>query len=289
MNARGRAAGLRSTGFRRGGFVLLVLAPLMAAPDSVRGEVAGVHATRLGAAKCTRAAFRVVVDVGHTAQQPGAISARGVGEFDFNLWLAKRIEAALKEKGFTKTVLLVRTGPNRAELPDRVAAANALRGDLLLSIHHDSVPTLLIETWEYEGAEGRFSDRFKGHSIFISGENVQYQRSLAFARLLGRQMKARGLAYTSHYTDKIMGNRRRALVDKETGVYRFDQLIVLMGTRMPAALLEAGSIVNRDEELAMQSPERQALIAAAVTEAVEGFCASARSRLPSGAGRIWRL
>jgi N-acetylmuramoyl-L-alanine amidase len=74
-----------------------------------------------------------------------------------------------------------------------------------------------------------------------------------------------------------MGARRRQLVDREAGVYRFDRLAVLIGTKMPAVLLEAGSIINRDEELLMESPERQAQVAVAVTEAVEQFCASRKS------------
>ena len=41
---------------------------------------------------------------------------------------------------------------------------------------------------------------------------------------------------------------------------------------MPAALLEAGSIINRDEELAMETPARQGLIAASVVDAVDTFC-----------------
>ena len=65
-----------------------------------------------------------------------------------------------------------------------------------------------------------------------------------------------------------MRNRRRELVDAETGVYRYDQLVVLRKTQMPAVLLEAGSIINRDEELLLATPEHQALISAAVTEAV---------------------
>jgi len=40
---------------------------------------------------------------------------------------------------------------------------------------------------------------------------------------------------------------------------------------MPAVLLEAGSIVNRDEELLLATPEYQSLISAAVTDAVEIF------------------
>jgi hypothetical protein len=70
------------------------------------------------------------------------------------------------------------------------------------------------------------------------------------------------------------------LVDANVGVYRYDQLIVLKSTRMPAVLLEAGSIINRDEELVMNSPERQSLIGAAVTDAVDGFCAIRRPRNP---------
>jgi N-acetylmuramoyl-L-alanine amidase. len=46
-----------------------------------------------------------------------------------------------------------------------------------------------------------------------------------------------------------MGSRRRLLVDPEAGVYRYDQLIVLRQTHVPAVLLEAGSIINRNEEL----------------------------------------
>jgi N-acetylmuramoyl-L-alanine amidase len=50
--------------------------------------------------------------------------------------------------------------------------------------------------------------------------------------------------------------------------------MVLRSTRMPAVLLEGGSIVNRADELIVGSPERRALIAAAVVDAVEGFCAT---------------
>ena len=41
---------------------------------------------------------------------------------------------------------------------------------------------------------------------------------------------------------------------------------------MPAVLLEAGSIINREEELVMTSSQRQQLISAAVVDAVDSFC-----------------
>jgi len=227
---------------------------------------------RRDAGDCKRAQFRVILDVGHTAEVPGAKSARGAMEYDFNLRLAKEVNQKLVDAGFDRTVLMITAGPARASLFRRVALANRFPADLFLSIHHDSVPNRFMQDWEYDGKPRHFSDRFKGHSIFISNENGERRASLQFGRLLGLRLKEHGLTYTPHYTEPFMGSRQRELVDPEAGVYRYDQLIVLRMTRMPAVLLEAGSIINRDEELDMASPEREAVIADAVTEAVTAFC-----------------
>jgi N-acetylmuramoyl-L-alanine amidase len=130
----------------------------------------------------------------------------------------------------------------------------------------------MLEKWTYDGVEHTYNDRFPGHSIFISNDNPQSGRSLEFASLLGAQLKSRGLKYTPHYTERFMGHRRREIVDAANGVYRYDQLIVLRSTHMPAVLLEAGSIINRKEELELAKPERVALVADAALDAVESYC-----------------
>jgi N-acetylmuramoyl-L-alanine amidase len=93
-------------------------------------------------------------------------------------------------------------------------------------------------------------------------------------------LKARGLQYTPHYTESFMGRWQRTLLDADDGVYRYDTLFVLKKPQMPAVLLEAGSIANRDEELVMASPERQQLISTAVVDAVDSFCV-AQSHKPA--------
>jgi N-acetylmuramoyl-L-alanine amidase len=221
-----------------------------------------------------------VLDVGHTAQSPGAKSARGADEYDFNLRLAKQVDQALRDAGFAKTVLMVTEGPGVRSMYVRVARANELGADLLLSIHHDSVPNSFLEKWDYGGKPETFSDRFKGHSIFVSDDNADPKDSLLFGSMLGQQLKTRGLQYTPHYTESLMGRWRRTLLDADAGVYRYDTLFVLKKTNMPAALLEAGSIANRDEELLLATPERQQLISAAVVDAVDSFCA-AQSHKPA--------
>jgi N-acetylmuramoyl-L-alanine amidase len=260
---------------RHTGITIAVLALLLAAAGrhQARAEEPAPSATQQPDS-CQRAKFRVVLDVGHTLKVPGALSARGMTEYAFNLQLAQDTKQALLDAGFAETVLLITaTAPWRG-LFERAARANAMHADLFLAIHHDSVPDNLMQKWEYEGQQYEYNDDYPGYALFISNDNADRAGSLAFGHDLGKELQARGLHYTPHYTLALMGHRRRELVDKEAGVYRYDQLIVLRAARMPAVLLEAGSIVNRQEELELGTPERRSRTSAAIVAAVEDFCAA---------------
>jgi len=265
------------TASRQATLALYAVASIMllaAGRHPARAQAQAPVAAKPAEANCQRAAFRVVVDVGHTIDVPGAISARGVPEYAFNLALGQDVDHALVDAGFDKTVLLITaTAPWRG-LVERAARANSMRADLFIAIHHDSVPDDLLQTWEYEGNEQKYSDDYPGYALFISNDNADPPGSLMFGSLLGKELQARGLHYTPHYTLALMGHRRRELVDAQAGVYRYDQLIVLRQTRMPAVLLEAGSIVNRQEEVELATAERRALTSAAIVGAVEKFCAA---------------
>jgi N-acetylmuramoyl-L-alanine amidase len=229
-------------------------------------------AFKAGPSICLPAKFRILLDVGHTAESEGATSARNVPEFSFNLRLAQQIAEKLKTEGFAEAKLLVTEGKAKPSLFKRVAVANNWNADLFLSIHHDSVPDKLLEDWEFEGQKRHYSDRFSGYSVFVSHNNPEFKTSFAFAELIGKEMKARGLQYAQQYTMAVMGHYQHPLLDKDTGVYAYDELVVLRKTQMPAVLLEAGSIINRDEELKMDSPERRDAISGAVVAAVKNFC-----------------
>jgi N-acetylmuramoyl-L-alanine amidase len=223
---------------------------------------------------CVPSAFRVMLDVGHTAAVPGALSARGVTEYSFNMQLTDAIKQALVDAGFDQTIKLITATPPGRGLFERAIRANAAHADLFIAIHHDAVPDALAETWEYEGKKQQYSDRFSGYSIFVSNDNGDRDGSRAFGHLLGQELQKQGLHYTPHYTLPIMKRFRHDLIDAEAGVYRYDHLVVLRATRMPAVLLEAGSIVNRQEELELGTPERRLAVAKAVTAAVTDFCAT---------------
>ncbi len=259
---------------RYAGLTLLpVLVTLLAGENSpARSE----ELTAIAAQKqaCQPTAFRVAVDIGHTVAVPGAISARGATEYSFNLRLGEAIRQALLKAGFDKTELLITEAAPPLGLLERAVRANKMHADLFLSIHHDSVPDNLLQSWNYDGQEYHYNDNYPGYALFVSHDNPDHARSLMFGHMLGEALQARGLGYTPHYILPLMRHRRRELVDEAAGVYRYDQLVVLRLTHMPAVLLEAGSIVNRREELALATPERVASESAAVVAAVEDFCAA---------------
>src|SRR5271167_4754648 len=102
-----------------------------AAWQPVRAEdTATQHASN--GATCARSTFRVLIDVGHTATSPGADSARGVPEYEFNLKLADVIAQSLHEAGFDKTVRLITSGTRLISLFRRAASADHLHADLFL-------------------------------------------------------------------------------------------------------------------------------------------------------------
>ena len=209
-------------------------------------------------------AATVAIDVGHFIEEPGATSARGRPEFEFNRELAVEIQTAARSDGL-KTVLIGYDG-FMSQLTGRTAGAAGT--DFFLAVHHDSVQPYLIRTWEYDSVERRFNDDHAGFSLFISRKNPALKKSLACASAIGTALRGAGFVPSLYHADPIPGENK-PFADKANGVHYYDNLIVLKTARSPAVLLEAGVIVNRDEELRMRSQEVQKRMASAVAQGLE--------------------
>ena len=210
----------------------------------------------------------IAIDVGHTAANGGATSARGRKEFYFNLDLARLLQSAFLEHGFENAFLINEDGAD-ISLAARTAAAREKNADFFISIHHDSLQPQYLSSWEYQGEQHLYSDRFQGHSIFYSEENSEPRISFLIARLLGRELRKSGFRPTLHHAEPIEGENRE-LVDRENGVYRFDELVVLKTAESPAILLECGVILNRDEEILLRNPVYQRSLVLAIVRAFRG-------------------
>ena len=209
-------------------------------------------------------AATVAIDVGHFIEEPGATSARGRPELDFNRDLAAEIEAVARSRGLT--TMLVGYDGFMSQLTRRTAAA--VGTDFFLSVHHDSVQPYLIETWEYDSVGRWFSDLHSGFSLFVSRKNPALKRSLACASAIGAALRGAGFSPSLYHAEAIPGENK-PFADKANGVHYYDNLIVLKTARTPAVLLEAGVILNRDEELRMRSEEVRRRIAGAVAQGLE--------------------
>ena len=212
---------------------------------------------------------RVALDIGHSIKQPGAYSARGVGEYYFNKTIAEALVRSLKKSGEVDALIINPDGKS-ISLVERTRQAATKHATLFLSIHHDSVQRRYVKEWSVGGKTQLYSDNFSGFSVFVSRKNRKFAQSLQFARLLGEAMLARGFSPTLHHAERIPGEGRN-LVDKDLGLYQFDDLIVLKTAAMPALLLECGVIINRTEEVLLKKPEIQQRIVDAAAEAIIKF------------------
>ena len=196
----------------------------------------------------------VAVDVGHYAAEPGVISASGVPEFEYNLALALEVKADLEKKNLK--VRLIGERGDYAVLHHRTRDAQG--ADLFVSIHHDSVKEELLPQ----------ADRFSGFSLFISKLNAKVEKSLACASAIGAQLRAAGFTPSRYHADPVTG-APRPFADEANGVHWYDNLAVGRTATMPSVLVEAGVIVNREEDQRMRDPKVRSRIAAGVAQGVQ--------------------
>ena len=206
----------------------------------------------------------IALDVGHFNEEPGATSARGRQELEFNRELAADLAAALQAFGHTTRTIGADGGMR--ELWRRPQAANG--ADFFISVHHDSTQARFQSAWTFEGSEQRYSDRFAGFSLFVSRESRMWQPALKCASAIGASLVRAGFTPSLYHADPVVGENR-PFADKANGVHFFDHLAVLRRAAMPAVLFEAGVIVNRDEELRLRDRAVQKRIAASVAGGID--------------------
>ncbi len=235
-------------------------------------------AVPVGVPTCDRAAFAVALDVGHGPEAPGATSARGRSEYAFNQDLADQLLATLWRVGFTGSFTLDGGGAPLS-LSERPARAAQRGASVLLSLHHDSVQPHYLATWRHPGGEGQHADQFSGFSLWVSLANPRGEDNRALARALGEHLLAAGHRPTLHHAEDIPGERRE-VIDPDLGLYNRDTLAVLRLSTLPTVLVEAGVIVNREEELRLSDRAWRRAFAGTLVEGLDAYCLSSLAPRP---------
>ena len=208
-------------------------------------------------------AAEVAVDVGHFLGKPGVISASGVPEFEYNKALAEKVRESLEAAGMR--VRMIGEKGDFAALDARPRAA--IGADLFVSIHHDSVQERYLPV----------AHEFAGFSLFVSRRSPYVARSLACASAIGAALRQAGFTPSRYHADPLRGEGR-PFADEANGVHYFDNLAVARTAVLPALLLEAGVIVNRQEEALLGEPAVRERIARAVASGVQACLAASAAR-----------
>lgn len=182
------------------------------------------------------------------------ISASGRPEFEYNRDLALELRAALLVRGFE--VRLIGERGDYVELQRRTRDARG--ADLFVSIHHDSVKERLLPQ----------AERFAGFSLFVSRENPLLGKAQACASAIGAELRAAGFSPSRYHADPVLGEGR-PFADEANGVHYYDHLAVSRAAAMPALLVEAGVIVNREEDARMRDLQIRRTIADAIAQGVK--------------------
>ncbi len=194
----------------------------------------------------------MAVDVGHFNGEPGVISASGIPEFEFNLKLALETKKELEARGLA--VRMIGDKGNLVFLNHRTRAAAG--ADLFVSIHHDSMREQVLTTKR---------DELAGFSLFVSRHNPRLEKSLACASAIGAELRAAGFTPSRYHADPVIGENR-PFADERNGVHFYDNLGVGKTASMPSVLVEAGVIVNRQEEKRMLDPQVRARLARSIAQ-----------------------
>ena len=211
----------------------------------------------------------LVLDPGHSPLQPGALGAQGLYEVSYNDRMTAKVASALKSAGFE--VVLTRTPLQEISLEGRSQVANSASADLFLTLHHDSTQLKYLEKFKVGKLDAyRTTTPISGYSLFVSQLNPRFAQSLRFAKLLAGELHALGRPPALHHAEPVAGENRE-LLDSRLGIYRYDQLLVLRKTDIPAVLLEVGVIPDQKDEAYVSDESNQIKITTAIVTAIQRY------------------
>jgi N-acetylmuramoyl-L-alanine amidase len=214
---------------------------------------------------CIKKPLKIAIDIGHSAENYGALSAYGVTEYEFNKKIAHVLHNKLIALGYDAIII-----DSNLELSLRTHfIAVTKRVDLLISLHHDSVQAKYLKSWNYQGKELKYSDDFSGFSIFVSKANDKLEESLLFASLLSDNLININLTPSLHHAEDIEGENK-FLIDDKRGIYYYNELLILKSD-IPSVLLECGIIVNRNDEKILNSDKFRQKTTDAIIDAIQKY------------------
>ncbi|MBE9529079.1 MAG: N-acetylmuramoyl-L-alanine amidase [Proteobacteria bacterium] len=211
----------------------------------------------------------IVIDPGHGGRDPGATGRRGLKEKDVTLKIAKMLRDSLKKRTKAR-VVMTRTRDVYVPLEERTAIANREEADLFISIHVNASrkrKATGIESYILNVSEDAESKRLaaRENSTTIS-ELSDLEFILSDLVSKAKTNDSVVLANIVH-TSLIKTVKKKYRGIKSNGVKQAP-FYVLVGTRMPAVLMELSFISNARDEKRLKSSKYLATLVQGISDGV---------------------
>lgn len=207
--------------------------------------------------------LRIMLDPGHGGADEGTQSSTGLREKDVALTVALLTARELRERGHV--VYLTREGDHYLSLKERVRRANEAEVDLFVSLHCNSGRRLAAQGVETYVLSQKASDPEAQELALLENREEEGGTLDDLLAALNRTYRENvSLALAQRFHETLV----RALKSEDRGVRRAP-FYVLMGTKMPAFLVEMGFLSSPLEAQKLGDPAYQKFLARSLAEALD--------------------
>lgn len=212
----------------------------------------------------------IVIDAGHGGE-PGTTAESGIAEKEITLDIALRLRRLLKNAPFR--VLLTREIDRPMSLEKRVSFANDNKADLFLSIHANWMEPHTIralETYYVGPTDDPAALKLISRENKDSGYSLSdYKKILDKIYVDARRGESRALARTVQ--NQLFKNLKAANPELEDRGVKTAPFVVLIGTQMPAILIEVACLSNEDEAELLTKEDYRENIAVAIARGIRSY------------------
>jgi N-acetylmuramoyl-L-alanine amidase len=214
---------------------------------------------------------RVIIDPGHGGKQHGATSDSGVSEKEITLDIALRLRRLMEKSPFE--VLMTRQSDQTLPLGKRVAFANENRADVFVSIHVNWMEPREIrplETYYVGPSDDPAILELATSENHDSGYSMaDYRRLLEKTYLDARRHESHLLAKTVNAT--LFQSLNTVNPELENRGVKMAPFVVLLGTQMPAILVEVSALSNEKEVNLLTNGDYREKIALALYNGIHAY------------------
>lgn len=209
----------------------------------------------------------IVIDPGHGGKDPGALGSNNLQEKSIVFSISQKLREVLTAKGYT--VLMTRDANRFIPLKKRTEFATQHKADLFLSIHANAAQNPKakgIETYYLDvTSTDKASEKIAARENVNSGYSIQELETL-LGGLIRESKSEDSKRLARHVQDTLVQNT--GAIDRGVKHARF---VVLIGTKVPAILIETGFVSNPVEGRKLATSAYQHKIATAIAEGVDKF------------------